>query len=80
MANISEYERGYKDGAKDCQALYGRILDHICMALDEKGEKEQAKKSAGWDRAKSMTFFVCSNFYENVAILKRPQARRRNVI
>ena len=45
MANISEYERGYKDGAKDCQALYGRILDHICMALDEKGEKEQAKKS-----------------------------------
>ncbi|MCT9836813.1 hypothetical protein N3K61_20645, partial [Escherichia coli] len=43
-------------------------------------DKEQAKKSAGWDRAKSMTFFVCSNFYENVAILKRPQARRRNVI
>ena len=45
MANISEYERGYKDGAKDCQALYGRILDHICMALDEKSEKEQAKKA-----------------------------------
>lgn len=45
MSNTPEYERGYKDGAKDCQALYGRILDHICMALDEKGEKEQAKKA-----------------------------------
>lgn len=45
MSNTPEYERGYKDGAKDCQALYGRILDRICMALDEKGEKEQAKKA-----------------------------------
>lgn len=45
MANISEYERGYKDGARDCQALYGRILDRICVALDEKGEKEQAKEA-----------------------------------
>lgn len=45
MSNTPEYERGYKDGAKDCQALYERILDRICMALDEKGEKEQAKKA-----------------------------------
>lgn len=45
MSNTPEYERGYKDGAKDCQALYGRILDRICMTLDEKGEKEQAKKA-----------------------------------
>lgn len=45
MSNTPEYERGYKDGTKDCQALYGRILDRICMALDEKGEKEQAKKA-----------------------------------
>ena len=45
MSNTPEYERGYKDGAKDCQTLYGRILDRICMALDEKGEKEQAKKA-----------------------------------
>ena len=45
MSNTPEYERGYKDGAKDCQALYGRILDRICMALDEKGEKEQAKEA-----------------------------------
>ena len=45
MQNTPEYERGYKDGTKDCQALYGRILDHICMALDEKGEKEQAKEA-----------------------------------
>ena len=45
MSNTSEYERGYKDGAKDCQALYGRILDRICVALDEKGEKEQAKEA-----------------------------------
>lgn len=59
MANISEYERGYKDGAKDCQALYGRILDHICMALDETGEKEQAKKSKEnicWRREKDCLF------------------------
>lgn len=45
MSNTPEYERGYKDGAKDCQALYGRILDRICVALDEKGEKEQAKEA-----------------------------------
>lgn len=45
MSNTPEYERGYKDGTKDCHALYGRILDRICMALDEKGEKEQAKKA-----------------------------------
>lgn len=45
MSNTPEYERGYKDGAKDCQALYGRILDRICMTLDEKGEKEQAKEA-----------------------------------
>lgn len=52
MANISEYERGYKDGAKDCQALHGRILDRICVALDEKGEKEQAKKQGKYLLAK----------------------------
>ena len=45
MSNTPEYERGYKDGTKDCHALYGMILDRICMALDEKGEKEQAKKA-----------------------------------
>lgn len=45
MSNTPEYERGYKDGTKDCHALYGRILDRICMALDEKGEKEQAKEA-----------------------------------
>ena len=45
MSNTPEYERGYKDGARDCQALYGRILDRICVALDEKGEKEQAKEA-----------------------------------
>ena len=52
MSNTPEYERGYKDGAKDCQALYGRILDRICMALDEKGEKEQAKKQEKYLLAK----------------------------
>ena len=46
MSNTPEYERGYKDGTKDCHALYGMILDRICMALDEKGEKEQAKEAA----------------------------------
>ena len=45
MSNTPEYERGYKDGTKDCHALYGMILDRICMALDEKGEKEQAKEA-----------------------------------
>ena len=45
MQNTPEYERGYKDGAKDCQALYGRILDRICVALDEKSQKEQAKEA-----------------------------------
>ena len=45
MANISEYERGYKDGTKDCQALYGRILARICVALDEKDEREQVKEA-----------------------------------
>lgn len=45
MSNTPKYERGYKDGTKDCHALYGRILDRICMALDEKGEKEQAKEA-----------------------------------
>lgn len=45
MSNTPEYERGYKDGARDCQVLYGRILDRICVALDEKGEKEQAKEA-----------------------------------
>lgn len=45
MSNTPEYERGYKNGTKDCHALYGMILDRICMALDEKGEKEQAKEA-----------------------------------
>lgn len=45
MSNTPEYERGYKDGTKDCHALYGMILDRICVALDEKGEKEQAKEA-----------------------------------
>lgn len=57
MSNTPEYERGYKDGTKDCHALYGRILDRICMALDEKGEKEQAKKSKKnicWRREKRL--------------------------
>ena len=45
MQNTPEYERGYKDGTKDCQALYGRILGRICVALDEKGEKEQTKET-----------------------------------
>lgn len=45
MSNTPKYERGYKDGTKDCHALYGMILDRICMALDEKGEKEQAKEA-----------------------------------
>lgn len=34
-----EYERGYLNGAKDCQKTYGAILNKICEALEEKPKK-----------------------------------------
>lgn len=52
MSNTPEYERGYKDGTKDCHALYGRILDRICMALDEKAKKNRQKKQEKYLLAK----------------------------
>lgn len=29
------YEAGYHDGAKDCQKLYGKILDYVCSMFQE---------------------------------------------
>ena len=50
---------------------------------DTRNKRKKTKNHDEWGQVgprKKYDIFVCSNFYENVAILKRPKARRRNVI
>lgn len=38
------YEAGYHDGAKDCQKLYGKILDYVCSMFQEQEKKKEYKE------------------------------------
>ena len=59
MSNTPEYERGYKDGTKDCHALYGRILGPHLYGTGRKRRKrtgKRSKKNICWRREKDCLF------------------------
>lgn len=37
------YEAGYHDGTKDCQKLYGKILDYVCSMFQEKKKEDRER-------------------------------------